>query len=188
MKNKFFTHHALKLLMLVTFLLPIILLGAKITLRSNRNDVKEWLPASYRETDEYKWFQKNFTNETFVLISWDGCTLNDERLKILSTKLMGEPGQPTADKGPKLFSKLLSGRTAVDQMTAPPLNLSEEDAIGRLRGSIIGPDPAINQTCAVFTLSKAGKDTPRKAVETIYNAALDSGVPKAAIHMGGPPV
>lgn len=188
MKNTFFTRHALKLLMLVTFLLPIILLGAKITLRSNRNDVKEWLPASYRETDEYKWFQKNFTNETFVLISWDGCTLNDERLKILSTKLMGEPGQPALDKGPKLFSKLLSGRTAVDQMTVPPLNLSEEEAIGRLRGSIIGADPKVNHTCAIFTLSQAGKDRPRQAVEKIYNTALESGVSKQAIHMGGPPV
>ena len=92
MKNTFFTSHALKLLMLVTFLLPIVLMGAKITLRSNRNDVKEWLPASYRETDEYKWFQKNFTNETFVLVSWDGCTLDDERLKILSAKLMPDRG------------------------------------------------------------------------------------------------
>ncbi|HKD37855.1 MAG TPA: MMPL family transporter [Pirellulales bacterium] len=188
MKNTFFTRHALKLLMLVTFLLPIVLLGAKITLRSNRNDVKEWLPASYRETDEYKWFQKNFTNETFVLISWDGCTLNDERLKILSAKLMGEPGQQAADKGPKLFSKLLSGRTAVDQMTAPPLNLSEDEAIARLRGSIIGADPKVNHTCAIFTLSQAGKDRPRLAVEKIYNTALESGVTKQAIHMGGPPV
>ena len=74
--------------MLVAFLLPIVLLGAKITLRGNRNDVKEWLPPSYSETSEYKWFQKNFANETFVLISWDGCTLDDERVKILSAKLM----------------------------------------------------------------------------------------------------
>ena len=74
-KNVFFTRNALGLLMLATFLLPIVLLGAQTTFRSNRNDVKEWLPPSYRETGEYKWFQKNFANETFVLISWDGCTL-----------------------------------------------------------------------------------------------------------------
>jgi uncharacterized protein len=184
MKNSFFKYHALGLLMLVTFVLPIILLGAKLTLRSNRNDVKEWLPASYRETGEYKWFQKNFANETFVLISWDGCTLNDERIKIFSSRLM--PDVPV--QGPKLFTRLMTGQTAVDQMTGPPLNLSENEAISRLRGSLIGLDPKINQTCVVLTLSKAGKEAPRKAVELIYNTALESGVPKEAIHMGGPPV
>ncbi len=186
MKNSFFARNALGLMMLVSFSLPIILLGAKITLRGNRNDVKEWLPASYKETDEYKWFQKNFANETFVLISWDGCTLGDERLKILSAKLM--PDASVQQKGPKLFSKLLTGPTAVEQMTAPPLNLSEAEAITRLRGSLIGLDPKLNNTCAVLTLSAAGKELPRKAVETIYNAALESGVTKQAIHMGGPPV
>ncbi len=191
MKNKFFTNNALKLLMLVSFLLPIVLMGAKITLRSNRNDVKEWLPASYRETDEYRWFQKNFTNETFVLISWDGCTLDDERLKILAAKVMPDRADATAAVAPsssKLFSKMISGRSVVDQMTAPPLNLSEAEAITRLRGSIIGPAPKVNHTCAIFTLSAAGKEAPRKAVERIQNAALESGIPKQAIHMGGPPV
>jgi hypothetical protein len=172
--------------MLVAFLLPVVLLGAKITLRGNRNDVKEWLPASYSETGEYKWFQKNFANETFVLISWDGCTLNDERVKILSEKLM--PEVPVQGQGPKLFNRLITGQTAVDQMTAPPLSLSETEAISRLRGSLIGPDPKVNQTCVVLTLSKAGKELPRKAVDLIYNTALESGVPKEAIHMGGPPV
>src|SRR3979411_1741161 len=103
MKNLFFSRHAVKVLMLVTFLLPLVLLGAKITLRGNRNDVKEWLPASYKETGEYKWFQKNFTNETFVLVSWDGCTLDDERLKVLTAKLVPPAGQGVAEKGPKLF-------------------------------------------------------------------------------------
>ncbi len=198
MKNTFFTNNAIKIMIGVTFLLPIVLMGAKLTLKGNKNDVKEWLPPSYKETGEYKWFQQNFANETFVLISWDGCTLDDDRLKVLTAKVMPDPvaiqaaaaesGKTPAYTGPKLFTKFITARTVVDQMMAPPLNLSEAEAISRLRGSIIGPDPKINQTCAVFTLSKAGKDTPRKAVETIYNAALDSGVPKAAIHMGGPPV
>ena len=186
MKNTFFTRRALGLLMLVAFLLPIILLGAKITLRGNRNDVKEWLPPSYSETGEYKWFQKNFSNETFVLISWDGCTLNDQRVKILSAKLMPDASVPM--QGPKLFNRLITGQTAVDQMTSPPLNLSEAEAISRLRGSLIGPDPKINQTCVVLTLTPAGKELPRKAVDLIYNTALESGVPKDSIHMGGPPV
>ncbi len=190
MKNTFFRRHALTIILGLTFLLPIVLMGAKTTLKGNRNDVKEWLPASYKETDEYKWFQKNFANETFVLISWDGCTLNDERLQILSAKLLPDPATivPGDYKGPKLFAKLVTGRTAVDQMMAPPLNLSEDEAITRLRGSLIGMDPKVNQTCAVLTLSAAGKELPRKAVEQIRTAALESGVPTAAIHMGGPPV
>ncbi len=198
MKNTFFTNNALKIMLGVTFLLPIVLMGAKWTLKGNKNDVKEWLPPSYKETSEYKWFQKHFANETFVLISWDGCSLDDDRLKMLTAKVMPDPAAvrqmaeqsgklPIYDSG-RLFTKFITGRSVVDQMMGAPLNLSEAEAIARMRGSLIGPDPKINQTCAVFTLSKAGKETPRKAVEAIYNAAIDSGVPKAAIHMGGPPV
>ncbi len=185
-KNVFFTRNALKIVLLLTFVLPIVLMGAKRTLRGNKNDVKEWLPPSYRETDEYKWFQKNFANEMFVLISWDGCTLDDERLKILEAKTM--PGESVPYQGQKLFSRLITGQKAVEEMTGPPLNLTEAEAINRLRGSLIGPDPKVNQTCAVFTLSKYGKEQPRKVVETITSAALESGVPKESIHMGGPPV
>ena len=53
---------------------------------------------------------------------------------------------------------------------------------------MIGPDPKINQTCVVLTLTPAAKEMPRKAVDLIYNTALESGVPKDSIHMGGPPV
>ena len=84
-------------------------------------------PASYKETDEYKWFQKNFANETFVLISWDGCTLQDERLKILVRQADARPARCRM-QGPRLFSHLITGPGAVDQMTGPPMNLSEPEA------------------------------------------------------------
>src|SRR5271156_1626062 len=114
MKNSFFSRKALGLMMLVTFLLPIVLMGARTTLRGNKNDVKEWLPASYKETAEYKWFQKHFANETFVLISWDGCTLDDPRLEVLSAKLFPDPKIPLSENQPwepRLFTKLITGRT-----------------------------------------------------------------------------
>ena len=63
---------------------------------------------------------------------------DDERLK-------DSVGQTDARRfgrrcqGPKLFNRLITGQTAVDQMTGPPLNLSEAEAISRLRGSLIGP-------------------------------------------------
>ena len=159
-------------------------MGAKITLRGNRNDVKEWLPPSYRETGEYKWFQKNFANETFVLVSWDGCTLDDERLKILTEKLM--PDRRCADAGPEAVQPVCHRPIAVDQMTGPPLNLSETEAITPAARLADRPRPKTQQTCAVFTLSPAGKELPRKAVERIYNAALESGVPQAGDPHGRP--
>ena len=42
------------------------------------------------------------------------------------------PDASVPDQGPKLFNRLMTGQTAIDQMTGPPLNLSDNEAISRL--------------------------------------------------------
>ncbi len=185
-KNVFFTRNALGLTMLATFLLPIILLGARTTLRSNRNDVKEWLPPSYRETSEYKWFQKNFSNETFVLVSWDGCTLDDERLKILTAKLDARRAESAAGaEAVQPFGHRPQRRGPNEQPAAESQRARSGQPVARLAGRARSKSQSdLRRVHAVDCRQRV----PRKAVEAIYNGALESGVPAKAIHMGGPPV
>ncbi|MFN7334039.1 MAG: hypothetical protein ACK5TC_03170, partial [bacterium] len=68
-------------------LLPLTILAARIAIRSNVNDVRDWLPAHYSETVQYEWFRTRFGSEEFVIVSWPGCTLEDARLKQLSSIL-----------------------------------------------------------------------------------------------------
>ena len=55
---------------------------------SNDNNVHDWLPTTYDETKDFSWFQEHFDNETFVLMSWDGCTLEDPRLELFAKKVV----------------------------------------------------------------------------------------------------
>ena len=59
-------------------LIPVACVSAIRAIKSNRNDVSDWLPKDYDETRELAWFRKHFVADQFVLISWDGATLGED--------------------------------------------------------------------------------------------------------------
>ncbi len=79
-QNTFFARYSRWIIALALAVLPLALAGALITMGTNRNDVKEWLPESFEETQEYHRFEREFSNDTFIEASWEGCTLDDPRL------------------------------------------------------------------------------------------------------------
>ncbi|MCL2745157.1 MAG: hypothetical protein FWE67_15040, partial [Planctomycetaceae bacterium] len=91
MGKSFFPRYGFSILLIVMFLLSFIWMGAKRTLMSNANNVADWLPENFTETKEYNWFQKHFPYESFVVVSWRGCTMDDDRLEMFAQKLV--PGQ-----------------------------------------------------------------------------------------------
>ena len=91
MNNAFFHRYGFLILVVVFFLLPLIWQGTRRTVESNSNNVADWLPDSFEETAQYQWFLKNFPFERFVLISWQGCTMEDSRVEMFAQKLV--PGQ-----------------------------------------------------------------------------------------------
>ncbi len=91
MHKSFFSDHGFRILLVVMFLLSFIWMGTKRTLLSNSNNVADWLPASFRETQEYNWYLEHFPFESFVVVSWEGCTMDDSRLELFAQKLV--PGQ-----------------------------------------------------------------------------------------------
>jgi len=99
--NSFFARHSFKVLLVAIFLLPVMGRGARKALMSNDNNVHDWLPKTYAETTDFDWFQHHFSNETFVLISWEGCTLEDPRLELLARKIVPpENANAQANFGP----------------------------------------------------------------------------------------
>ena len=183
----FYSRHSFRVLLAMVFLLPFAGLGARRALLTNKNDVKQWLPESYEETRVYQWFQRHFGGEEFVLLSWEGCTLDDDRLELLTRKLTAAIEQPATDDQPKLFAEVLTGPRIIERMSGPPLNLSPEEVSQRLRGSLVGPDG--RQTCLVLTMTEEGRTKARLSVDTIRHLAIEEcGVPAADLHMGGPPV
>jgi hypothetical protein len=82
--------NALLLLMIVFFLVPFAVRGARMALQKTENNVKDWLPADFRETAELKWFGDHFISEQFIVATWDGCTEDSQRLKMFVAKLQAE--------------------------------------------------------------------------------------------------
>jgi predicted RND superfamily exporter protein len=92
MKPTFFARRALLLLMVVFFLVPFAVRGARNAVQRMKNDVKDWLPSSFHETKDMDWFWQHFMGERFILVSWDGCTgtADDDRYQMLLQKLAVE--------------------------------------------------------------------------------------------------
>jgi len=73
------------------FLIPFAMRGARMSLERMENNVKDWLPDSFEETRELAWFAKHFVGEqSFVLLTWAGCSEKDESFKLYVEKLKGE--------------------------------------------------------------------------------------------------
>jgi predicted RND superfamily exporter protein len=91
MRNEFFNRYGFRILVVIFFLLPFVWMGTKRTFLSNSNNVADWLPNYFVETQQYQWFLKNFPFERFVVVSWQGCNMDDFRLEMFAQKLV--PGQ-----------------------------------------------------------------------------------------------
>ncbi|HZL87912.1 MAG TPA: MMPL family transporter, partial [Pirellulaceae bacterium] len=105
-KPTFFARRAVLILVVVFFLVPFALRGARLAIQGMKNDVKDWLPKDFPETADLDWFREHFVSEQFVIVSWDGCYggKDDDRYNLFLAKLEPEipPSQqpkPATDAG-----------------------------------------------------------------------------------------
>jgi predicted RND superfamily exporter protein len=173
-------------LLVALVLLPLTVLGVRTAIRSNANDVRDWLPAHYEETRQYEWFHRHFGSEEFVIVSWPGCTLEDVRLDRLAERLRARSKQSDESAIGGIFRRVTTGRELVEQLTSEPLELKRSLVIERLKGTIIGADG--EQTCAVVTLSDRARTHLHPTLAEIREAAGDIGLAPAEVHLGGPAV
>jgi predicted RND superfamily exporter protein len=164
-------------------LIPLIAWGAYRANLSNSNDVRDWLPSDYPETQQYRSFTEHFGTQDFIMASWPGCTLDDERLDAFVNQLANHGGD-----GPNgaAIGRVVSGRSLLEQMTSPPMELSRKVAIARLRGVLIGPDD--RQTCAVIIITDGAARRLEPTLELIRQTAESSGVAREEVRLGGIPV
>jgi predicted RND superfamily exporter protein len=101
-KPTFFGRYAIIVLMVVFFLVPFAMRGARMAVLGMKNDVRDWLPKGFNETAELAWFRKHFVNEQFVMLSWEGCHggPDDHRFNLFLAKLQPQipPSQLAAQK------------------------------------------------------------------------------------------
>jgi hypothetical protein len=88
---KIFGSLAMVLLCTVFFLLPFALRGARLALTDMQNNVADWLPDHYVETQELQEFRKYFYGgDQFVVVSGDWCKEGDPAFVNLKRKIHEE--------------------------------------------------------------------------------------------------
>ncbi len=197
--TRFFRRSGPFLLLGMALLLPLIGWGSLLALRSNRNDVKSWLPSAYEETKTFVWYWEHFPGDAFILASWEGCTLGNPQIAEMAARLR-EAKVTGATGNVPLFQRVTSGEELLSGLVDVQ-KVSRDTALGRLRGSVIGLDG--KQTCLVLQLNTeeirnrelaktVGKDSSAKmfheAVEQVYAAGAQLGISRSIMHLGGPPV
>jgi predicted RND superfamily exporter protein len=214
----FFSRYSYAIVAITALITPFLVHGAQLALQSNENKVLDWLPTSFSETADLKWFRQHFQADGFVVISWEGCRLggnprndnappDDPRIEQLAQSLVPdldadhESDRP-ADESPesRYFRSITTGRRLLNRLTEPPMEIPYELAVERLQGVVIGPDG--RQTCVVAMLSKEGLDHFREAIGRGNQGRLQIGQPEGVlfrklracgidpetVHLGGPPV
>src|SRR4029453_2545443 len=106
------------ILALAAFTLPLVGIGARRAVKSNANDVRDWLPADYPETQQFRWFTAHFGSEDFVLVSWPGCTLADERLDQYARWLTDRAERRAASGEPTYIARVTTSRELVNKLTS----------------------------------------------------------------------
>ena len=86
----FFGNVAMLVMCAVFFFVPFVMRGARLAIDDMRNDVSDWLPGTFEETKQLKWFRQHFVGDQIVVISWPGCNEEDPRYQLLVEKLRAE--------------------------------------------------------------------------------------------------
>ena len=185
----FYARYAWPMMALLVALIPLTVQGVIWAFQSANNNVSQWLPQGSAETVIYDNFRDRFGADDFALVSWEGCTLDDphSRLELFARKVDPAPELARKDDRAHWFTSVITGPRLLKTLMDEPLNLSRKEAIGRLRGTLVGLDGKM--TCALVTLSKAGNDKRTEAVKALRAIATnDCDVSEQDLRLGGNPV
>ncbi len=184
MNRSFYARHAWPILIAAVALVPPGAWGTLQAFRGSNNNVSQWLPRDFPETEAYRYFCRKFGADEFAVVCWDDCTLDDPRVEELARRLVPPPEKRREGDGTEFFEKVLTGPGALKALMGPPFELSRDEAIERLKGTLVGPDG--DRTCAVVMLSEVGDADRCKALDALIAIAVDQcELDRDELHLGG---
>ena len=144
----------------------------------------EWVPETFPARQAYARFTRDFESGDVVVASWPDCRLDSDTVPGFIERATGGGG-PRDAAGRPWFESVVSGRDAVERLTAAPLSLTREEAVGRLEGVLVGPDG--RQTCVIVGFTPEGMADRRRAVGWLRSTLLSlTGAGVDGIHLAGP--
>jgi predicted RND superfamily exporter protein len=171
-------------LLLVAISAPLVFYGAWQSMRMGPNSPVDWVPKNFPARLDYDSFQQAFEAGDLAVVGWPGCTVDDERLEQFATALQASP-QAADKQGQPHFERVLTGYHSLRLLMDEPLNVPRDEALRRLRGSLVGQDG--ESTCAVVVFTRAGADDRARAIELIRRVLeAECGIARDDQHLAGP--
>jgi predicted RND superfamily exporter protein len=168
-------------------LAPVLVWASYRSVDSMFNIPPYWVPPTNPQRRVFDWFNEHFEGMAVVIVSWPGCTVDDARLQALEHRLIGPSDSANSRQDRPLFAGVQTGYSALRGMMDEPLGLSRQQALDRLRGSLVGADQ--ESSCAVVVLTSRGGYQRQRAIRIIRESAADvCGVEEQQIYVAGAPV
>ncbi|MEL7497382.1 MAG: MMPL family transporter [Planctomycetota bacterium] len=165
----------------VLFLLAMTALSVfgLMRIKTNTEDVLQWLPDQSQSRTEYDFFKRNFDSDDFVILTWPDCTTEDQRLRDFASKVREyDPDQ--------LVARVTTGYDITREL-GEKLEISRRAIINRMAGVFFGIENR-ELTCALVELSHDGTKRRSDAMKLIESAVEQvEGLHRDDISMAGYP-
>ena len=132
--------------------------------QSNTEDVVRWLPDSSPARAVYDAFEKKFGSDDFLVVTWDGCTVEDPRLEYLCKRVTDEDSD-------NLIQSIVCGSDVIARLETE-IALAKKYVRNRFKGIFFGVEDT-DQTLALIELTKKGSADRRESLRQI-EAAIES--------------
>ena len=167
MKDHHYFGRSLVVLLLMGVLAPLLVWATFQGTQSMRNSPIQWIPKTYEQRQSFEWFVEHFQTPEYITMSWEGCTVDDQRLETLA-ELLTDPDDPLLKT---LVYDVTTGYSALRKLRSSPVQLSRESAIKRLQGTLVGKDGLTS--CAVVALTEEGADRGEESRKLILKIVQD---------------
>jgi len=146
---------------------------------SNIEDVFQWLPDDTSRRDQYDRYVDRFGTDDFLIVTWPGCELGDQRLDRFETLVESMDSQA-------LIARVDTSHGILRKLVRE-YRVRATVAVERLRGLFVGRSN--RQACAVLTLTPHGMDRRRDALRLVKSVCDDElGISPADLILAGYPV
>jgi len=194
-KNDRFLNAPLRYLLLFLFAIffVILLYGGNEAQKTSNNEVKDWFPKTFPETQKLMFFKNHFGSSEMVLISWDGLTPEDPVQEVLAEEFLKSETDEKGAALPPLVGKVLTTKGILEKLDSmnekrysrqkppkPIREISEE----KIQGWVLSRDR--QEGCVVVEPSEEGVANREALLEKLYADAIRvTGLTREEIHIAG---
>ncbi|MCM2369154.1 efflux RND transporter permease subunit [Aporhodopirellula aestuarii] len=151
---------------------PFVVRGSDLGLLSMFNAPLMWVDRDAPARREFNEFIDLFGAHDLIVVTWEGCQVDDERLSTAADAVLDVQAERDATGKQRLVNNVFSGKTLLDTLTSMPIDLSRQAAIDRLNGVLVGQDD--KTSCLVVELTEYGAVQRRETIPLLKETIAQS--------------